>query len=296
MSEAHAVRVVDAPLVSPSAHTGLGAVFGERYLLWLLVRRELSARYQASVLGLIWSYIQPMTRFFMYYFVIGGILGLHKNVENFGIHIFTGLVFVHFFTDTFTAGTKSIVNNRALVQKMAMPRELFPVASMLVSFYHAIPQVFILVLASFLSGWKPDPTGLLAGVLAFLVVGTFGTALALLFSALNVMVRDFQNFVGTMNTFIHFSVPMIYTYQMVAPRFGTAHVWIYLLNPVANAVLLGQRCFWTGTTSDPQEAATLGMPPDLLSRGVLVLAASLAILVLAQYVFSRLERRFPENL
>ncbi len=198
MTDTHAMRVVSAPLVEPTADTGLIAVFRKRYLLRLLVQRELSARYQASVLGLLWSYIQPATRFLMYYFVIGGILGLHKNVENFGIHIFVGLVLVHYFTETFGAGTRSIVGNRALVQKMAMPREMFPVASMLVSLYHTLPQLLILIVACGLTGWRPDPVGLVSGVLAFVIVMTFGTACALLFSALNVMVRDFQNFVGTL--------------------------------------------------------------------------------------------------
>jgi ABC-2 type transport system permease protein len=290
------MRVVSAPLVEPTADTGLIAVFRKRYLLRLLVQRELSARYQASVLGLLWSYIQPATRFLMYYFVIGGILGLHKNVENFGIHIFVGLVLVHYFTETFGAGTRSIVGNRALVQKMAMPREMFPVASMLVSLYHTLPQLLILIVACGLTGWRPDPVGLVSGVLAFVIVMTFGTACALLFSALNVMVRDFQNFVGTLVTFIHFSVPMIYTYDMVSTRFGAGHEWIYLLNPIANAVLLGQRCFWSGTTSDPAQTNALGMPPDLLTRGVVIVLVSFVLLLVAQLIFSRLERRFPENL
>ena len=49
--------------------------------------------------------------------------------------MFAGWSCVHFFTETFTAGTRSIVRNKAIVQKMAMPREMFPVASMLVSAY-----------------------------------------------------------------------------------------------------------------------------------------------------------------
>ena len=89
-----------------------------------------------SFLGLLWSYINPLTQFFIYYFVFGIILGRGDDVENFAIHLFAGMVVVHFFTETFNAGTRSIVRNKALVQKMAMPREMFPFASMLVSLYH----------------------------------------------------------------------------------------------------------------------------------------------------------------
>ncbi len=68
---------------------------------------------------------------------MGVLFGLHQDVQNFAIHMFCGLIIVHFFNETFNAGTRSIVRNKALVQKMAMPREMFPVASMLVS---ALPR------------------------------------------------------------------------------------------------------------------------------------------------------------
>ncbi len=138
------VRVVDAPLSSPSANNGLLGVIQRRYLLRLLVRREISARYSGSFLGLLWSYINPLSQLFIYWFVMGYILGLHKNTQNFAIHVFSALIVVHFFVETFNAGTRSIVRNKPLVQKMALPREMFPVASMLVSLWHVVPQMVIL--------------------------------------------------------------------------------------------------------------------------------------------------------
>ncbi len=92
------------------------------------MQKEIQARYQGSLLGLLWSYVQPLVRFCMYFFVIGLVLGLHKTVPNFAIHMFAALIGVHFFTETFSSGTRSIVRNKAIVRKMAMPREMFPVA------------------------------------------------------------------------------------------------------------------------------------------------------------------------
>jgi len=286
-------RAPEAPLASPASTGGLIDVFRRRYLLKLLVRRELSARYQGSFLGLLWSYVQPAVRFVMYFFVVGMVIGLHDDVEYFGIHLFAGMVFVHFFTETFSAGTRSIVRNKGLVRKMAMPREMFPVASMLVSAYHTLPQLLILLVACISVGWQPDPVGLLAGLLAFLIIAVLGTALALLFSAANVFFRDFQNVVSTFTTFIHFGVPMIYPFTKVADRFGAGAVEFYLANPIAEAVLLAQRCFWTGTfTSDPDPH----MPDHLFTRGLIELGACLVVLGVAQWVFMRLENKFPERL
>jgi ABC-2 type transport system permease protein len=99
----------DAPLESPFSGGGLVDVFQRRYLLKLIVQKEIQARYQGSALGLLWSYIQPLVRFCMYFFVIGLVLGLHKDLPNFAIHLFCALVGVHFFTETFSAGTRAIV-------------------------------------------------------------------------------------------------------------------------------------------------------------------------------------------
>ena len=287
--------VPQAPLGPPAANGGLLDVFRHRYVLKLLVRKEIQGRYSGSFLGLFWSYIQPAVRFAMYFFVVGLVLNIHKNVEYFGIHMFAGIVFVHYFTETFNAGTRSIVRNKPILKKMAMPRELFPVASTLVSAFHVVPGLVILTVACLGVGWRPDWTGVAAGLLGFAIVSILGVALALLFSAANVFFRDVSNVVGTLTIFVTFSVPMIYPYSMVEGRFGAAAQY-YLLNPIAEAVLLIQRCFWTGATSDPAETIRTDLPDNLFQLGFAHLGAALVVLLLAQLAFGRLENKFAERL
>jgi ABC-2 type transport system permease protein len=208
------------------------------------------------------------------------------------------MVIVHFFTETFNGGTKSLVSNRGLIIKLPVPRELFPVATMLVSLYHSVPMVVIMVVGCLTLGWAPDPMGLVAGLLGFSIIAVLGLALALIFSVANVYFRDFGKVTQTLTQFTTFSVPMIYPFSMVAERFDKLP-WVtdvYLLNPVAEAVLLTQRCFWTGTNSDPEAAVAEHLPADLYGRGVIMLVVSLVLLVLAQLWFSKLERRVPERL
>jgi ABC-2 type transport system permease protein len=292
MTEA-TTRVVEAPLVPPSGNSGLLEVFRRRYLLKLLVRRELSARYQGSFLGIFWSYIQPAVRLGMYYVVFAVIL--QAGTENHAIHIFAGLVIVHYFTETFGAGTRSIMANKGLIKKMAVPREMFPVASMLVSAYHVIPGMVLLTGFCAALGWRPDLVGVGAALLGFAIVAVLGTALALVFSAANVYFRDFGNIVQTLTQVVTFSVPMIYPYSMVADRFGPAAPY-YLLNPVAEAVLLFQRGFWTGTTNDPAATEKTDLPEHLFLIGFAHLGVALVVLVLAQMLFWKLEKKIPERL
>jgi ABC-2 type transport system permease protein len=284
-----------APLAPPSATTGLFEVFRRRYLLRLMVSREIAARYQGSVLGMIWSYINPLSQFLIYYFVIGLIMGLHQDVQNFAIHMFCGIVVTGIFTECLSSGTRSVVRNKGLVQKMALPREMFPVAAVLVSAYHVLPELVILAIACVWTGWTPDAAGMVAMVMSLLITIVAGMAGALMFSAANVFFRDVSNVVQIMNNLVRFGVPMIYPYTMVAERFH-GHTELYLANPLANAVLLMQRAFWVGTTDDPGATASTDLPDLLFTRGVIALLVTLVILGFGQLAFSRLENKIPERL
>lgn len=297
---------VDAPLASPFAGGGLVDVFRRRYLLKLIVQKEIQARYQGSLLGLMWSYVQPLVRFSMYFFVIGLVLGLHKSVPNFAIHMFAAIVGVQFFTETFSSGTRSIVRNKAIVRKMAMPREMFPVAAVIVSAINAFPQLLILFVGSVAVGWRPDPGAVLAAVLGIAIITVFGTALALLFAGMNVFFRDFQNVVATFTLFTHWIVPMIYPFGKLATSgMGRNPVFydLYLSNPLTVGVLLLQRAFWLPTTLGkkgyPTDIGDIGfptLPHHLFLLGWAMLGLSLVFLVFCQRMFRRLEGKFAERL
>jgi ABC-2 type transport system permease protein len=289
-------RVPEAPLVAPGNRGGLHNVFKERYLLKLLVRKELSARYQGSFLGLFWSYVQPAVRFCAYYFVIGFVFQMDRNMTNFPIHIFAGMVMVHYFTETFSSGTRSIVKNKRIIQKLPLPRELFPVASMLVSAYHTFPQMVILLVGVLIVGWDPSLYDFVCGALGFSIIAVFGMSLALMFSAANVFFRDFQNIVQTFTIFVMWSVPMIYPYERIANLFGGS--WaeqVYLANPIANGVILFQQLFWVPTVG-PDAPFPAVMPDYLLARGSVILVVCLLWLAVAQMLFTRFEGKFAERL
>ncbi len=283
----------DRPWEDPAPNRGLVEVFRRRYLLKLLVRREISARYSGSFLGLLWSYINPLSLFFIYFVIIGSIFQLHDTIPNFAIHIFSAIIIVHFFTETFNAGTRSIVRNKQIVRKMAVPAEMFPVASMLVSLYHVFPQMVILVVAILFMGWVPTVAGLVSVVIALTVIMILGIAMALFFSAANVLFRDFSSFVNILTNFVRFGVPMIYSYEMVGSRFGGFAPY-YTWNPIADAVMLFQQAFWLPTLTAGEQVDRL--PDNLVVLGLGMIGVSLVVLVIAQLVFSRFEKQIPERI
>ena len=297
------------PMVDPADKGGLVGVFRHRYLLRLMVRRELKARYIGSRMGLLWSYINPLSRFLTFYFVFGIIIG-RGQVPHFAIHLFAGMVLVNLFVESFNSGTRSIMQNKAVVQKMPLPREIFPIASTLVTLYHTGPQMVILLCACLATGsFQPDPVGMLAALLGFGIVTLFGTGMGLMFSAVNVMYRDLTRAVRIFTGMVPFSVPMMYPWTLVKERFEAFPViaHLYLANPIAEAVLLIQRGFWITTVSDKDanEAESewgfkpglhANFPDDLYVRGLIMLGIAAVFLVFAQWVFTRLDDKIPDRL
>jgi ABC-2 type transport system permease protein len=282
------------PLVDPAGESGLLAVGKKQYLLRLLVVRELTARYSGSFLGLLWSYFNPLTQLFIYWFVMGKIMGMAGRTENFAIYVFCGLLAVHFFTETFNAGTRSIMRNKAFVKKMALPLEMFPVSSVLVSLFNAGPGLIILITVCLFQGWRPDLMGLASFVLATLIMVTVGTGFALMFSVANVLWRDTGQVVGILTNFVRFAVPMMYPYTKITnsiPEYAN----YYLLNPIADVVLLFHRAFWLDTTKDEGMIAHEHFPPHLMAHGFIALGIGLVTLVIGQFVFSQLSHRVPER-
>lgn len=278
-------------LLPPDRAGGLVDVFRRRYLLKLLVRKDLKVRYQGSVLGMAWSYVKPGVQFCVYFVVLGIILDLSRSVPKFGTYLFSGLVLFTFFIEIFNSTTRSIVRNKALVRKVYLPREMFPIASLLVSAFHFLPGLSILLIAALATGWIPSLTVVAAAVLGFAIIAVFGLAVGLFFSAFNVFFRDFEKVVDVFGIVLRWSAPMLYPWTLVAKKFGLGVQQVYLCNPLVYAESLFQRAFWFPTVDTPHQ-----FPPHLWSRGLVTLAACGVLAVIAQLVFSRLESRFAQEL
>jgi ABC-2 type transport system permease protein len=287
-------------LKNPGGTGSFGELVRYRFLLRLLVRKEVQVRYQGTVLGMAWSYVKPLVRFFVYFFVIGVVLGLSREIPNYGVHIVAAMTMVHYFNEIFSSATNSVLRNKALVRKIYLPRELFPVASVFVSMVNIVPGMVVLAGAALLTGWHPEWESVPAMLLGFLLVTVFGMAVGLLFSGFNVYFRDFAKVVDVITVLVPWSVPMIYAYDMIGTRLED-YRWlleIYLANPVAIAGMLFQRAFWVPTVDQGQvtNPAVLELAPDLFARGVILLLVSVVLVVVAQRVFGRLEGNFAEQL
>ncbi|WP_142058578.1 ABC transporter permease [Pseudarthrobacter sp. B4EP4b] len=283
-------------LTPPDKGGGLIDVLRRRELLQLIVRKELKVRYRSSVLGLLWSYVKPAVQFIVFYFALGVFLGLNKQ-PNFVIYMFSGIILVNFFSEAFGQATRSIVANGALVKKIFLPRELFPVASVWVAIVHFLPQLLILLVACLFFGWSPTLVQLLGAVGAFVIVTALGLGLGLLFAAANVMFRDSENIVDLMLMMATWLSPVLYAWYLVRDSLGETFYFFYQLNPMTIAVELFHAAFWFPTAAVQKAPESAPLPEHLISLWLPVgLLISVVFLILGQTVFRRLEGRFAQEL
>jgi ABC-2 type transport system permease protein len=294
-----------AELATPGMGGGLRDVLRSRYLLKLLVSKELKVRYRGSVLGLLWSYVKPGVQFVVFWFALGIFLGMNRNTENYPIYLFSGIVLVNYFNEALGNAARSIVGNGGLIKKIYLPRELFPVASVWVSAVHFVPQLVVLLIACVIGGWSPGPVQIAAAVAAFAIVTMLAVGLGLFFGAANVYFRDSENFVDMLLMIATWASPVLYSWTMVRDglydAFGSStgsilHI-VYQVNPLTIAVELFHFAFWMPTTSTPRTDPLLAVPPDLLDVWTPIgIGTAIVVLLAGQFTFRRLEGRFAQEL
>ena len=280
----------DPRFARPGTGGGIGGVIRQRYLLSLLLKRGVTTRYFGSALGWVWSYVRPTAQFFMYYAVIGLLFGRHKDMENFGVYLFSGIIVANLFNEVLRTTTSSVTNNKALVQKISLPREIFPIAAVGNSFVYFLPQLAVLFVVSLVFGWRFDLAHSFMFIVGLVIVILFTLGLGLFFGAVNVIYRDAKNVVDILLMFSTWTSPILYTFEMVQHNVPAWLFHIYMSNPVTVAVEMMHASFWGGTTSRATQ------PEFLWWYALVAFVLSVCTLVIGQLVFRKLEGDFAQNL
>jgi ABC-2 type transport system permease protein len=282
----------DKPRSGTKARAFFMTAWQRRELLGMLVRRDLKSRYKDSALGFVWVIAKPLTQLAIYFVVIGHFLGAARNIDDFAVFVFTGLTAFGLFSEIVMSGTASIVNNAALVKKVALPREMFPLASVGSSLFNFGVQLVILFIAALTLGPGIVWSNFGYAVLAFLLIVLFASALALALAALNVFFRDVQYLVEVVMLVLLWASPVVYSWSMAADRV-VSYSWpllqLYTSNPVTLAVLGFQKAFWV---SGPETA----FPGHLALRLGIAILVSLALLVAVHAQFVKAQGRFAQEL
>lgn len=290
-SEEHQLLPAAPPrgLIAGTSYS-LRAIWAHRDLLWLLVQRELKSRFKDSSLGFLWSLLRPLTLLLIYYVAIGKFLGAERAVPQFAIFVFTGLTAWGFFSEIISGSTMSIVSNAALIKKVYLPREIFPLATVGSAGFNFLVQLAILLVATVATGQFPWGPQLLFLPFAVLALVLFGLGIGLILAAATVYLRDFQHLIEVLMLILFWASPIVYSLTQVHHILrGNLLEQIYLANPATTIVLGFQKAIWIAG-SVPISSGELAVRLGILSL------VSLVLLWVGQRVFARLEGNFAQEL
>ncbi len=207
----------------------LGSLIHHRTLIITLVLRELRARYRGSLLGFLWSFLNPLLLMLVYVLVFS--IYLRAPQANYAVFLFAGLLPWLWFSSSLGHATGVIVGGGALVKRVLFPAEVLPLVSVLsnmVNFLLSLPLLFLFL---FLFGIPVTPwAASLPLLLALQLLLTVGLALPL--AALNVHLRDVEQILGNLLILWFFLSPVLYPASTVPASFRP----LYFLNPLAGLI------------------------------------------------------------
>lgn len=251
-----------------------------RSLLWMLVVRDLKVRYRSSVLGVAWSFLQPLGMMLVMTFAFTVINRAPPTIEHYNVFILSGLLAWNFFSTAVTGASGSVVSNAALVKKVYFPRVILPVSvviSNLINFALALP---VWAIVAIFSGHPIHDTLLLLPFVIILQV-IFSIGVSFLLSTVNVFYRDTQFILELSMLALFFLTPIWYDIDSAPqPEVG---LWVRRLNPVASLVNIYQDVMYWGRPTDL----------DFVLRTA---ATAVAFLLIGYVVFKRFSPRFGEEL
>jgi ABC-2 type transport system permease protein len=286
-------RVVSAKV---SLRHRLAEIWQSRELIAFLIRKELKVRYKNSVLGFVWSFLNPALILGVYYVVFKFFLPNH--VELFAIYLFAGLLPWNLFNNSLISSAGVLVANAGIVKKVSFPREILALAQVGTAicyfFFQSCIMVAFLVGFQVVPNWKFFPVALLALVCDIVL----SASLAIFLSAVNVYLRDVQHLIEVLLVALFFSPPIVYQYVSVADKLSRHHLlWIYLANPLVVIVLSFQRFIYGNVAplDNPNPLATYPASWFYLMLGA-VLVGSFLLFLVAMLVFGRVEGNFAEEL
>jgi lipopolysaccharide transport system permease protein len=217
----------------------IAELYHYRELVRNLVIRDLKVRYKNSVLGVLWSLLNPLLMTLV--FTVVFTLMIPSNISNYPVFFMCGYLPWSFLSASLTGGTGSIVNNANLIKKVYFPREILPlsvVSSNLVNFLVALIVLFGMLFVSQI-GLAPAVLMLPLIILAQLM---FVVGLALLLSTANVFYRDTQHILEIVLQAWFFLTPIFYDITILpqsAQILGFTvdiQLWARRLNPMASLV------------------------------------------------------------
>lgn len=252
-------------------------LYAYREMIFSLVRRDLKGRYKGSVLGFMWTFINPLLQLGVYTMVFS--LIMRNGIEDYYLFLFVALIPWIFFSTSLAGGSSCIWAQQDMVKKIYFPREVLPIAFVTSQFVNMLLSFLVVFGVLIISGKGLNLAALMYLPIIMLVEYVMALSVAMLFSAVTVYLRDIEYLTGIVTMAWQFLSPVMYSADQVPQEV----LWIFNLNPMTSVITAYREILYYGN------APKLGTLVTAIMFGVIVL-------IIGVTVFGRLKRHFAEEL
>ncbi|MBQ0065541.1 MAG: ABC transporter permease [Firmicutes bacterium] len=252
-------------------------VYAYRELLKTNVKKDIRGKYKGSVLGILWSFINPLLQVVVYWIVFPYLM--RGTMDNYLIYLITGIIPWNFFLVTMNAGTASIKVNIQIIKKVYFPREILIISqtvSGVINFFISC----IIILAFCLGTGVGISIHLVVVPIIVFIEAVFLLGLTFITSAVNAYIQDLEYIVTFLTTLLMYGTPIIYSLDLFKGSKSILYTMIQI-NPMTTIV------------NSYRDAFLYHQWPNFYALGLVFLLA-LVILIFGYWVFKKLEKGFAE--
>lgn len=247
-----------------------------RYLLKQLVSRDFKTKYKRSVLGVLWSFLNPVLMTTVQFVVFSKLFS--SSIENFVLYLIIGIVCFNFFNECASMCLSSIVINASLITKVYMPKYIYPVSRALSScvnlLFSLIPIVGIMIVTG-----SPISKALVLVPIPLICLFIFSLGVGMILSTMMVFFRDTQFLWGVLSTILMYVTPIIYPESILPNKI----MWLVKLNPLYHIIKSVRSMIMDGISPEPMEY-------------IIMLGTSFLVLLAGAVIFRKNQDKFVLNL
>lgn len=247
-----------------------------RELLKTSVKKDIGGKYKHSFLGVLWSFINPLLQIAVYAIIFP--LIIKNDIPNYTVFMVCGLIPWNYFSIVINRSAFTMIENGNIIKKVYFPREILPlsvVTSETVNFFISTIIIVCFTLA-YNMGLTPY---ILLYPLIVIVQYVLLLGISLIVSSVTVYFRDLQHFIGVLLQLLFYATPIVYSLETIPQNFR----WILKLNPMTYIIEGFRDIFYYQTM------------PDVKMLGI-ILIIGLVLCVVGYLIFSKLQKKFAEEL
>ena len=252
-------------------------IFAYKDMIYSLVRRELRGRYKGSVLGFLWTYINPLCQVIVYSMVFSVIFRV--NIDKFYLYLIIGMMPWTFFNTSVQGGSTCIRAQSDMVKKIYFPREVIPISYVTSAFVNMLLSFIIVFFAVLISGYWFNFKALIFLPLIIIFEYMLALGIAFIVSAITVYFRDLEQIMGVVMMAWIYVTPIMYNMDYVPEQYRK----LVVLNPMTPIVEVYHQILYYRI---------------IPTTNYLLLAfiESIIVLILGFVIFAKMDRNFAEEM